>query len=188
MADKATLRPTRAPASWQTRATARCRSSALDARAGGSVISVFIGRGRSMRADRKEGEGRDAEMSGTATMSDVGSTVNTLAAHGPVCDSSSTQDTGIRLERTINSARSSQAQATEAQRQARRSLRLGSQQCVRIAQERGEAPSHGGVMRGSILGRRCWRPSAKEGVGPRGGSNCSSSQAACRSLTSGGRC
>ena len=32
MADKATLRPTRAPASWQTRATARSRGSARDAR------------------------------------------------------------------------------------------------------------------------------------------------------------
>ena len=38
-----------------------------------------------------------------------------------------------------------------------------------MAQERGEAASHSGVVRGSILGRRGGRQSAKEVVGPRGG-------------------
>ena len=37
-----------------------------------------------------------------------------------------------------------------------------------MAQERGEAASHSGVVRGSILGRRGGRQSAKEVVGPRG--------------------
>ena len=62
MADKATLRPTCAPASWQTRARARSRQCAgcKDARvgAGGAVISILVKEAPAGAGVRTEGKGQ----------------------------------------------------------------------------------------------------------------------------------
>ena len=124
MSAKRTLRATRAPASWHTRATALSRGSARDAStpdvAHAALWSPSGSRwprqahvrgatGSGSRSRRSSKMRRCAE--GTVTSPDVGKTVRVRAACGPACDSSSARDAESRSERCVSSARWSLAVA-----------------------------------------------------------------------------
>ena len=124
MADRATLRPTRAPASWQTRAMARSTglygSGGKYARRGtsGAVVAVLIecisaqeqARGPSGRGSRSRRRSRIRKWDeGMDTSSDVGRTARARSECGPACESSSAREAGVRSERCLLSARSSHA-------------------------------------------------------------------------------
>ena len=121
MSAKRTLRATRAPASWRTRATALSRGSARGASAPDVAHAALWSPSGSRwpRQAHVRGSGRRSRRSskmrkcaeGTVTSPDVGKTVRVRVACGPACDSSSARDTESRSERCVSSARWSLAEA-----------------------------------------------------------------------------